>query len=253
MKKLLSITLLLLFSTTLLVGQSNPNGEFWVTGRVEVKRGMTSNFEKAAADKTKKYNNSQETAMTTYKVMDGPEQGKYERIQGYKTIDWFNSNMMSGAGYNYWMKNVSQFVENYEGRTIWVRLENLSLNWDPEVKPKNYIHRLVRIIKPGRLGDFWRFSNRITEVYKKHNHTGVRGVFKVTSGGNENMMVIVNAFDDFKDQGKFPNTDKSLKQLYNEMYNGSWDKDLEIYNDAIEMWGRQKERLSLVSELSTDL
>ena len=109
------------------------------------------------------------------------------------------------------------------------------------------------MIKPGRLGDFWRFSNRITEVYKKHNHTGVRGVFKVTSGGNENMMVIVNAFDDFKDQGKFPNTDKSLKQLYNEMYNGSWDKDLEIYNDAIEMWGRQKERLSLVSELSTDL
>jgi hypothetical protein len=37
------------------------------------------------------------------------------------------------------------------------------------------------------------------------------------------------------------------------MYNGSWDKDLEIYNDAIEMWGRQKERLSIVSELSTDL
>ena len=252
MKKILSI-LLLLFSTSSLVGQSNPNGEFWVTGRVEVKRGMTSDFEKAAAVKTKKYNNSQETAMTTYKVMDGPDQGKYERIQGYKTIDWFNSNMMSGVGYKYWMKNVSQFVDNYEGRTIWVRFENLSLNWDPEVKPKKHIHRLVRIIKPGRLGDFWRFSNRITEVYKKHNHTGVRGVFKVTSGGNENMMVIVNAFDDFKDQGKFPNTDKSLKQLYDEMYNGSWDKDLEIYNDAIEMWGRQKERLSLISDLSTDL
>ena len=67
MEKILSI-LLLLFSTSLLVGQSNPNGEFWVTGRVEVKRGMTSEFEKAAAKlKTKKYNNSQETAMTTYK------------------------------------------------------------------------------------------------------------------------------------------------------------------------------------------
>ena len=44
MEKILSI--LLLFSTSLLVGQSNPNGEFWVTGRVEVKRGMTTELKK---------------------------------------------------------------------------------------------------------------------------------------------------------------------------------------------------------------
>ncbi len=252
MKKLLFIVFII-FSISSMIAQSNPDGEFWVTGRVEIKNSMTGEFEKAAALKTKKYNNSQETAMTTYKVMDGPDQGKYERIQGYKTLDWFNSNMMSGTGYKYWQNNVSQYVQNYEGRKIWIRIENLSLNWGPEVKPKKHIHRQIRIIKPGRLGDFWRFSNRITEVYKKHNHTGVRAVFKITSGDNENMMVIVNAFDDFKDQGKFPNTEKSLMQLYNEMYNESWDKDLEIYNDAIEMWGRQKERLSLVPELSTEL
>ena len=63
----------------------------------------------------------------------------------------------------------------------------------------------------------------------------------------------VNAFDDFTDQGKFPNTDKSLKELYDEMYNGSYNKDLEIYNDALEMWGRQIERMTLVPELTTQL
>ena len=68
-----------------------------------------------------------------------------------------------------------------------------------------------------------------------------------------NEVIFVDAFDDFTDQGKFPNTDKSLKELYNEMYNGSYDKDLEIYNEAIEMWGRQNERMSLKSELTTKL
>ena len=33
----------------------------------------------------------------------------------------------------------------------------------------------------------------------------------------------------------------------------SYDKDLEIYNEAIEMWGRQNERMSLKSELTTKL
>ena len=101
--------------------------------------------------------------------------------------------------------------------------------------------------------DFWRFANRIVNVYKKHDFTGVQGVFKVVSGGNENEIIFVEAFDDFTDQGKFPNTDKSLKELYNEMYNGSYDKDLEIYNDAIEMWGRQRERMNLAPALTTEL
>ena len=37
------------------------------------------------------------------------------------------------------------------------------------------------------------------------------------------------------------------------MYNGSYDKDLEIYNDALEMWGRQIERMTLVPGLTTQL
>ena len=109
------------------------------------------------------------------------------------------------------------------------------------------------MVKPGRLGDFWRFANRITEVYKKHNYTCIQAVFKVVSGGNENMMVFVDAFNDFTDQGKFPDTDKSLNELYDEMYNGSWNKDLEVYNDALEMWGRQKELMSLVPNATTGM
>ena len=184
--------------------------------------------------------------------MTGPDQGKYERIQGYKDISWFNG-VNGNAGLKYWRKNVDQHVDNYDGRIIWWRIKNLSHNWNAESKPTKYFHRVIRIVKPGKLSDFWRFANRITEVYKKHKYTGIQAVFNVASGGNENMMVFVDAFDDFSDQGKFPDTDKSLNELYNEMYNGSWDKDLEIYNDALEMWGRQKELLTLVPEATTGM
>ena len=250
--QLFSLLLLSLFSLSI-SAQTNPNWEYWISAKVEVKKGMTGEFEKAAADKTKKYNKTLETAMSTYKIMDGPDQGKYERIQGYKDLSWFNSDMTSGAGYKYWQKNVSQFVENYEGSKVWWRIKNLSHNWDPESKPKKHISKLIRIIKPGKNWDFWRFANRIVNVYKKHDFTGVQGVFKVVSGGNENEIIFVEAFDDFTDQGKFLNTDKSLKELYNEMYNGSYDKDLEIYNDAIVMWGRQRERMNLAPALTTEL
>ncbi|MGB2226290.1 MAG: hypothetical protein ACPH5K_10090 [Polaribacter sp.] len=251
MKKQFLLVLIAVFTLSPAFSQSNPNGEYWITGRVQPKKGMASEFEKAAGLKTKKYNNSQATAMVTYKVMTGPDQGKYERIQGYKSLDWFNTRMeINAAGRAYWSKNVSKYVGNYDGNVVWSRIKNLSHNWDPESKPKKHIHRLIRIVKPGKLYDFWKFANRIVEVYKKHDYTGVQAVFKVTSGGNENKMIFVDAFDDFTDQGKFPNTDKSLKELYNEMYNGSYDEDIEVYNNALEMWGRQNEQLTLIPGLS---
>ena len=252
MKKLylsISITVLSLFMAS---AQTNPNWEYWTSNRLEVKRGMSDEFEKAASLKTRKYNTTPETAISTYKVVSGPDQGKYERIQGYKDIGWFNGGNNS-AGVQYWRKNVDKHIQNYEGRIIWWRIKNLSHNWSPESKPSKYFHRLIRMVKPGRLADFWRFANRITNVYKEHNYTGVQAVFNVVSGGNENMMIFVDAFDDFTDQGKFPDTDKSLKELYNEMYNGSYDSDLEVYNDALEMWGRQNELLSLVPEATTGM
>ena len=80
--------------------QTNPNWEYWTSNRLEVKRGMSAEFEKAASVKTKKFNTTPETAISTYKVMTGPDQGKYERIQGYKDISWFNG-VNGNAGLKY--------------------------------------------------------------------------------------------------------------------------------------------------------
>ena len=252
MKKLFITVFPAFFCLNFTAAQSNPNWEYWTSNRHKVVKGMSNEFEKAASLKTRRYNTTPETAISTYRVMSGPDQGKYERIQGYKQIGWFNEGN-SKSETQYWMKNVGKHIENSDGRIIWWRIKNLCHNWSPENKPSKHFHRLIRIIKPGGNWDFWRFSNRITQVYKKHNYTGIRGVFKVASGGNENMVIFVNAFDDFTDQGKFQNTDKTLKELYNEMYNGSYDKDLELYNDSLEMWGRQNELLTLVPQATTGM
>ena len=78
------------FGLLISYAQTNPNWEYWTSNRLEVKRGMSAEFEKAASVKTKKFNTTPETAISTYKVMTGPDQGKYERIQGYKDISWCN-------------------------------------------------------------------------------------------------------------------------------------------------------------------
>ena len=83
---------------------------------------MSVEFEKAAALKTKKFNSTPETAISTYRVMTGPDQGKYERIQGNKNISWFNEGNQNG-GINYWRKNVGQYIEKNDGRIIWWRIK----------------------------------------------------------------------------------------------------------------------------------
>ena len=86
---LLTITLIL--SSYFGFSQSSPNAEYWITYEYTPKKGMTSKFEQAIAEKTKLYNNTQEMSAYTAKLTSGPdaENGRYERIMPRKSIDWF--------------------------------------------------------------------------------------------------------------------------------------------------------------------
>ena len=79
MKKLLPF---LFFVLALSLQAQDP--EIWQTYRLKAKQGQSDAFEKAAAKKNKLFNNTPETAIITYQVMDGNDQGMYERIVGYK-------------------------------------------------------------------------------------------------------------------------------------------------------------------------
>ena len=113
---------------------------------------------------------------------------------------------------------------------------------------------LRRFIKPGHNQDVYNFLQRMKMVRDKYNYTGITGVFKVLSGGNTSEFVICQGFNEFGKLGEFEETDKSLQELYNEMFGeGSYRKDATAYNQALEMWGRSTERLMQMEDLSTQL
>ena len=86
MKKLFPF---LFFVLTLSLQAQDP--EIWQTYRLKAKQGQNDAFEKAAAKKNKLFNNTPETTIITYQVMDGKDQGMYERIVGYKNWDFYNN------------------------------------------------------------------------------------------------------------------------------------------------------------------
>ena len=67
------------------------NTEIWMSYELKVKKGMQEKFEQAVAKKMKKYNNTAETAMFTFNIMDGEKQGMYSRVIGWKDWDFMNS------------------------------------------------------------------------------------------------------------------------------------------------------------------
>ena len=80
MKKVIIIVSMLFVLTT--TAQNSP--EIWMSYELKPKKGMVEKFEQAAAKKMKKYNSTAETAMFTFNIMDGENQGMYARVIGYK-------------------------------------------------------------------------------------------------------------------------------------------------------------------------
>ena len=70
MKKLLSITFIIIFSLSI-YSQRNPNSEYWINFVYQPQKGMIEEFEKAVAEKTQKYNNSTENAIFAFQDMTG--------------------------------------------------------------------------------------------------------------------------------------------------------------------------------------
>ena len=117
MKKVL---LLLMIAPMFVFAQNNPNWEYWQINRWEAKDGMAQKFESAVAKKTKEFNNSADTAILTYQIVTGTDSGKYMRVVGPKTADFFDQGLSGSAEYEYWVKNVMPYVKDQDGnKRLW--------------------------------------------------------------------------------------------------------------------------------------
>ena len=231
-------------------GQTNPNWEYYRTTRWKAKPGQTENFVKAAAKKTQMFNNTPETAMATYRILTGPDQGKFERVFPNKSISQIYSNNPQES--DYWNKNVRQFTEEPEGAKIWWRIKGWTVNWDPvQDGPSKYLDVQILTMKSGHSQDFRRYMKRRIDMLNEHS-TRKLAVFKISSGSQLNEFRVITFFDDpMKANGEWKTEDFDYEEAYNQKYGyNAFSTDSDLFGKSIEVYGNFAETHQLVPEMS---
>ena len=236
--------------------QNNPNAEYWQINRWEAKDGMAKEFESAVSKKTQKFNNSEETTILTFQISTGPDSGKYMRVVGPKTADFFNQSLSDSDEYAYWVKNVMPYVKDQMGNIRTSRIMPLSYNWDNSEAPKKYVKFTTIRLKSEDGRDWFDYMRRDAKLKMDNGYTGIRGVFWVVSGSAWEIHV-VEPYDSHGTRlGTFPDMDSSdYEDKYNEMFGWrSLEYDRRKANEAIrEYSGDLVETLEFRPEMSTSI
>jgi hypothetical protein len=233
--------------------QRDAENDYWNSWRYTPKQGMTVEFEAAVAKKMQMFNTSTEKGMVTYRIVTGRDSGTYERVESMKYPKDYD--MDRTAEGQYWQKNVSKFVEKTSGQIRWDRINNATLNWDPENPgtPSKFIERTTFDVKPGKIMHFRRFIYRITKTMEKRGYKDSQLMFRCVSGGSDNMFVLIRGWNKYQDQ-PWSEHDKTFEEDYNEQFGwGSLKEDSQNFDDSLESWGEMTETMELVPSLTTGM
>ncbi|MDT0553416.1 hypothetical protein [Urechidicola vernalis] len=251
MKRVILISMALLMCNVL-VGQRNDNSKYWITFEYKAKEGMVQKFMEAAAEKTTKFNSNPDHSMMTYRVITGRNSGTFVRVQSSKSPADFDKDR-SAEG-EYWNENVGKYIGENIGRKHWVLLDSGSYNSDPEnTTPKKFVEWRSFDVKPSGILHFRRFMYRIAKTLEKREVEGTRFLYRLVSGGNRNLFVVVMPFDTFKrsNQQEFEN---SFRDDYNELHGyGTFDEDQANFDNSLENWGEMIETLQLEPSMTTGM
>lgn len=250
MKRSVLLGMLLLLCTSV-YSQRSDDPVFWNTWEYTPKEGMRDDFEKAAAKKTSMFNKTPETAISTYRIITGPDSGSYVRVEGRKTAsDYDIDRSAEGA---YWNNNVAKFLAKNGEHVRWRRLNNGSYDPDPENNtPSKYVSRTFYNVKADKVMHFRRAMYRMSKVAEKRGWEG-RSLYRLVSGGNRHLFVVAYGFDTYKRAAE-PDLETTAEEDYNELFGwGSWDEDWKNFDKALEYWGEQRDLLQYVPEMSTPM
>ncbi|MDC3110299.1 hypothetical protein OA490_04990 [Flavobacteriales bacterium] len=252
MKKSILFTLSILFCISL-NSQRGANAEYWVSFTYLPKKGMVEEFEKAVADKTAKYNATEEDAIFAFQIMTGGGQGAYQRWVVRKDRSFFDQD--NAEELKYWNENVDPYIADKSGQKIWQMLKGASHGWDEPRTPVKYYVQNTVVIKRGKNQDFLRVHRRFKQVMSKMEYTGNRGVFKLVSGGNEQTFMIIRGFDSHTETftTNLPE-DGSWRDVYAELFGEeAMAEDMPALNESIEMWGSSVVKMMYRPDLSSKL
>ena len=251
MKKLLLFSMALLISASI-YAQRNDNSDYWNTWEYTAKEGMNTQFEEAVAKKTAMYNKTAETAIFTYRIVTGQNQGRYVRVESNQSPEDYDN--VDPDMVKYWVDNVGKYIGEIHGQVRWQRLNNGSYNYNPETSsPAKLVKRTTYNVKADKILHFRRFMTRLAKVREKRGVAGSRILFRLVSGGNRNQFVVANTFDTYK-RGEGQKNENTFREDYNELFGwGSLEEDSNNFDASLENWGERVETLELIPEMSTKI
>ncbi|MBT8271591.1 MAG: hypothetical protein KJO25_06060 [Bacteroidia bacterium] len=240
---------MILFLSTSIYSQRSNNEVYWNTWEYTPKEGMREDFEKAAAKKTAMFNKTPETAITTYRIITGPDSGTYLRVEGNKSAADYDLDRTAEG--KYWNDNVGEYIAKSQGQVRWRRLNNGSYDPDPENStPSKYVSRTFYNVKADKIMHFRRAMYRMSKVAEKRGWAG-RSLYRLESGGNRNQFILAIGFETHK-RAESPERETTAKEDYDELFGWrSWDEDWNNFDASLEYWGEQRDLLQLVPEMST--
>lgn len=227
--------------------QRGANAEYWNTFHYKAKEGKEKQFLDAAAKKTQKFNATPDNLIVTYRITTGSQAGVYERIMPWLSSEDYDRDASKELAY--WAENVAPYATPVGGQQVWQRLKWADVNIQEGRGPYKYLGKTTYIVKHTHRDHFSRFISRVGKIMEKRWPDQARVVFRLHSGGQRNMYVSYVGFDTYKSNN--PEMETTWEEDYNEMFGwGTWDTDLELYEQSIEMIvGEQRETLKLVEEL----
>ena len=197
---------------------------------ITVKEGMAAEFRDAAAKKTKKYNGKEGSLVfNTWRIMNGPRQGKFVRGTGFRYWADFDTPIPQNE-LDYWTKNVVPYIEKYENTQIWSYNDDVSYNGSKETEYANVGMLQFYNINPGMDGRLMEMAKKLKEVHESKKTTFRYGWYHLESGGDRSTWLFASSVYKWADLGG-PAIGKLFEEVHGE---GSWSEFMKEFGEVVQ-------------------
>ena len=232
-------------------GATGEEANLYVIRYIDVDRVNAKKFEKAVAEKTKKFNRSEDSDQWfTHKIVTGPRTGQYARWFGPKTwadLDNPESSHRITLGATashkeavYWQKNILPLEKEAGNNEVWMVVPGTSFSNFSKDQPRKYEAIYRWKMKPGMYQRKTAQDVKLTKAIQASEFKIQGHIARLVSGGDYMTFANAIAFNSWEEYGKF-RAWEGMGDVFDKVHGkGSWKKFL-IEHNAIMQEGGETE------------
>ncbi len=246
--KLTSTAMVLVFASTMLMGQQQEKAQVFRINFFEVVKGKGEDFQKAVKAKTDKYNKASVDPVNTWRVMSGPRTGQYARVYGPKEWTYFETT--DNEGLKFWGQTVSPFVANMSGNEYSVLEKDMSYNGSGKTTTSRYLDIWEFTIQPDKGYEWTSWMRDLTRLCNENKSKARFTTFHSVSGANMGKYYLVWGMDSL---AELDNNGENWAQWFNKMKGSAaaWTNELRRASTSVEIYGQTRYMMELMPELSS--